>query len=55
MKKGGAKAKKFIVNSIVHVGLGIMAFIWLLPIVWVIITSFRDEKGAYFRWSTNRF
>lgn len=49
MKKGGAKAKKFIVNSIVHVGLGIMAFIWLLPIVWVIITSFRDEKGAYFK------
>lgn len=49
MKKGGAKAKKFIVNSIVHVGLGIMAFVWLLPIVWVIITSFRDEKGAYFK------
>ena len=49
MKKGGAKAKKFIMNSIVHVGLAVMAFMWLLPIFWVIITSFRDEKGAYFK------
>ena len=49
MKKGGAKAKKFIMNSIVHVGLAVMAFVWLIPIFWVIITSFRDEKGAYFK------
>ena len=49
MKKGGAKAKKFITNSIVHIGLAVMAFLWLLPIFWVIITSFRDEKGAYFK------
>ena len=49
MKKGGAKAKKFIMNLIVHVGLAVMAFVWLLPIFWVIITSFRDEKGAYFK------
>ena len=61
MKKGGAKAKKFIVNSIVHVGLAIMAFVWLLPIFWVIITSFRDEKGAYFKtfmpkaWTFNNY
>ena len=61
MKKGGAQAKKFIVNSIVHVGLAIMAFVWLLPIFWVIITSFRDEKGAYFKtfmpkaWTFNNY
>ena len=61
MKKGGAKAKKFIVNSIVHVGLAIMSFVWLLPIFWVIITSFRDEKGAYFKtfmpkaWTFNNY
>ncbi len=61
MKKGGAKAKKIIVNSIVHVGLAIMAFVWLLPIFWVIITSFRDEKGAYFKtfmpkaWTFNNY
>ena len=61
MKKGGAKAKRFIVNSIVHVGLAIMAFVWLIPIFWVIITSFRDEKGAYFKtfmpkaWTFNNY
>lgn len=61
MKKGGAKAKKIITNSLVHVGLGIMAFVWLLPVFWVIITSFRDEKGAYFKtflpkkWTFNNY
>lgn len=61
MKKGGAKAKKFIVNSVVHIGLAVMAFVWLLPIFWVIITSFRDEKGAYFKtfmpkaWTFNNY
>lgn len=61
MKKGGAKAKRFIANTIVHVGLAILAIIWLLPIAWVIMTSFRDEKGAYFRtflpkaWTFNNY
>ena len=61
MKKGGAKAKKFVVNSIVHIGLAVMAFVWLLPVFWVIITSFRDEKGAYFKtffpkeWTFNNY
>ncbi|MBR3808520.1 MAG: sugar ABC transporter permease [Lachnospiraceae bacterium] len=61
MKKGGAKAKRFVVNSIVHVGLAVMAFAWLLPVFWVIITSFRDEKGAYFKtffpkeWTFNNY
>lgn len=61
MKKGGAKAKRFVVNSIVHVGLAVMAFVWLLPVFWVIITSFRDEKGAYFKtffpkeWTFNNY
>lgn len=61
MKKGGAKAKKFLTNTIVHIGLAVMAFIWLLPIFWVIITSLRDEKGAYFKtflpkkWTFNNY
>lgn len=49
MKKGGAKTKKFITNTFVHIGLGIMVVIWLFPIFWVVLTSFRDEPGAYFR------
>lgn len=61
MKKGGAKARKFITNTFVYIGLAVMAFVWLLPIFWVIITSLRDEKGAYFKtfipdkWTFNNY
>ncbi|CVI69625.1 Maltose transport system permease protein MalG [Clostridiales bacterium CHKCI001] len=41
------KTKKFIVNSIVHIFLAILVVIWVLPIVWVILISFREEAGAY--------
>lgn len=43
----GARIKKHIINAIVHVVLAILSFIWLLPIIWVILTSFRAEKGSY--------
>lgn len=43
----GAKVRKMISNLIVHVILAILAFIWVLPIFWVVITSFRAEKGSY--------
>ena len=46
-KVSGSKVKKKVVNVIVHVILAILAFIWLLPIIWVILTSFRGEKGSY--------
>ncbi|MCR5641328.1 MAG: sugar ABC transporter permease [Lachnospiraceae bacterium] len=39
--------KRTIVNIIVHAFLAVLAFIWLLPIVWVVLTSFRGEKGSY--------
>lgn len=42
-----AKRKRFINNSIVHIVLGALAVIWVFPIVWVILTSFRAEKGSY--------
>ncbi len=42
-----AKKRRFINNTIVHVVLGILAVIWVFPIVWVILTSFRAEKGSY--------
>lgn len=34
-------------NVIVHVSLAVLAAIWVFPIVWVILTSFRAEKGSY--------
>lgn len=50
-KKSGtsnmAKIRKIVVNVLVHIFLAILAFIWLLPIFWVVLTSFRGEKGSY--------
>ena len=42
-----AKTKRFVNNTIVHVSLAILAFIWVFPIIWVVLTSFRAEKGSY--------
>lgn len=49
MKKKNSlrSTKKFIVNSIVHASLAVLSFIWVLPIVFIILTSFREEKGTY--------
>lgn len=41
------KAKKTVTNTIVHVILAILSFVWVTPIIWVILTSFRKQKGAY--------
>ena len=46
-KMHSAKRRRFINNSIVHVVLGVLAVIWVFPIIWVILTSFRSEKGSY--------
>ena len=43
----GAKIRKTVINVIIHVILAILAFIWVLPIFWVILTSFKAEKGSY--------
>lgn len=43
----GVKVKKTIGNVIVHLILAVLAFIWVLPIFWVILTSFRGERGSY--------
>jgi len=41
------KTKRFIKNSFVHVLLAILSIIWVLPIFYVILTSFREEGGSY--------
>ena len=43
----GTKIRKKVVNVLIHILLAILAFIWVLPIVWVVLTSFRAEKGSY--------
>ena len=47
IKRNKEKTSTVIGNILVHVGLGIVAFIWVLPILWVIMTSFRAGKGSY--------
>lgn len=41
------KTKRFIKNSAVHILLTILSIIWVLPIFYVILTSFREEGGSY--------
>jgi arabinogalactan oligomer / maltooligosaccharide transport system permease protein len=40
-----AKVKRLILNIITHIFLTILGLIWVSPVAWVIITSFRAEKG----------
>lgn len=42
-----AKTRKLITNSVVHISLAVLAAIWVFPIFWVVLTSFRGEKGSY--------
>ena len=39
--------RKRVVNLLVHLLLAVLALIWLLPIFWIVLTSFRAEPGAY--------
>jgi arabinogalactan oligomer/maltooligosaccharide transport system permease protein len=39
--------RKIITNVIIHVILAVLAFIWVLPIIWIVLTSFRKEAGSY--------
>jgi arabinogalactan oligomer/maltooligosaccharide transport system permease protein len=39
--------KNIIKNTIVHIFLTIMGIIWILPIFFTVLTSFRKEKGTY--------
>ena len=46
-KQRSAKSVRLINNIIVHAVLAVLAVIWVFPIVWVVLTSFRAEKGSY--------
>lgn len=50
MKKketASARTRRLIADTVVHVCLALLAIVWLFPIFWVILTSFRGEKGSY--------
>lgn len=46
-RQKSARHKRIVNNTIVHIVLAILAVIWVFPIFWVILTSFRAEKGSY--------
>jgi len=46
-RKSPIRIKQFISNTLVHIFLAVLAFIWVLPIFFVILTSFRKEGGTY--------
>ena len=53
-KLQSAKKKKMINNTIVHIVLAVLAVIWLFPIAWVILTSFRAEKALTYQPSSRK-
>lgn len=46
-KQKSAKAVRLRNNVIVHAILAVLAAIWVFPVLWVVMTSFRAEKGSY--------
>lgn len=46
-KMHSAKKKRMFNNVVVHISLAVLAAVWVFPIIWVILTSFRAEKGSY--------
>ncbi len=49
--KNQLSPRRKLINFLVHLLLAILSVIWLLPIFWIVLTSFRAEPGAY----TNTF
>lgn len=47
MKQRSAKRIKLRNNIIVHTILAVLAAVWMFPVLWVVLTSFRGEKGSY--------
>ena len=41
------KKKKTIKNILAHSVLTILAIVWVSPLFWILLTSFRAQKGAY--------
>lgn len=46
-KQNSARRRRIVNDTIVHIILAVLAIIWVFPIVWVVLTSFRAEKGSY--------
>ncbi len=45
MKK--RKSRTLLSNTVIYIILGVMSFLWLVPIAWLVLISFRAEPGAW--------
>lgn len=41
------RRRKFLINTLVHILLTILSIIWIFPILWIVMTSFRVEQIPY--------
>ena len=48
MKNSSVRKKKKLRTVFLHVFLGVLAAVWLFPILWIVMTSLRGEAGSYF-------
>lgn len=46
-KERSMKKKQTASNALVHVILAVLSCIWIFPILWIIMTSFRGDPGSY--------
>lgn len=46
-KMKSMRVQKTISDVVVHAVLAVLAFIWVLPIAWIILLSFSTQKGSY--------
>ena len=46
-RQNSAGIKKKVTNVLVHLFLTILSVIWVFPIFWVVLLSFREQKGQY--------
>ena len=46
-KTKSMRTQKIISDTVVHVVLAILAFVWVVPIAWIILLSFSNQKGSY--------
>ena len=46
-KNQSVKRKRKINNTLGHLFLSVLGIIWLLPIIWLVMVSFREEPGSF--------
>ena len=44
---GSVRRRKMVTNTIVHIFLAVMCIVWLAPLAWIVIHSFRAEPGQF--------